>query len=147
MFGAKNVESPIFICKHLGTLLSPERFTAQISNYVERFAGRALLQSSRTWSLNWRKLTLYRAETNLRQPPKSHDRHCGQNQYSQCIWPMFVNAHSNISQIIKVRFVPLQKSTIINVLWLKKVFFSNVSTMGFSFFQPKCLNYTTLVFT
>lgn len=114
------MESTVLIDKHLGTLLSPGMFTAHISKSVERLSGTALLHSSRAWYLNWSKLTRFRAETNLRQPPEFHeiDNTWSNEQtlWTEPVFPMqFAIAHSNISQSIKVRFIPLQKNTIINV--------------------------------
>lgn len=73
LFGAKNMESAIFISKHLCTLLSPGRFKAQIGFYVERLAGGALLHVPNARWLNWLTLPLSRAETNFRPPPKFHE--------------------------------------------------------------------------
>ena len=45
--GAESIESSIFIGKCLGILLNPQRFKAQIDNYVERHGGGALLHVPR----------------------------------------------------------------------------------------------------
>lgn len=74
-------------------------------------------------------------------------RHCGQNKQ----FPMHLAYVCQCSQyfphIIKVSFTLLQNSTLLFMSFSRRRFFlfpPNVSTIRFSFFWPKCLNYTHL---
>lgn len=97
LFGAKNMESAIFISKHLCTLLSPGRFKAQIGFYVERLAGGALFHipnalAEVTSVQDWEKLQATSEVPWDCKTCRAMSRHWRQDQQFPCIWYLFASA-------------------------------------------------------